>query len=142
MTKKEFLDRLAEALKGQMPPAEAEENLRYYREYMAGEMARGKTEEQVLDELGDPRLIARSILSAAGSRGWEEAGSPEGRKASKGKKSQGGSWKWVLLLLAVLLLALLAVTRVIFVIFRLFLTPAFWVLIALAFGAGYFFRRR
>ncbi len=149
MTRKEFLDILESSLRGQLPPSEVEANLRYYREYIAGEVAKGRPEQEVLRDLGDPRLIARSILNAAGNRGFEDAGGesrrPEGRTRGgrqNGRNSHILSWKWILILLAVLLLALLLVTRVMFVILRLFLTPAFWVLIALAFGAGYFFRRR
>ena len=141
MTKREFVEILEQSLQGQLPPQAVADRVQYYRDYIAGETAKGRSEERVLEELGDPRLIARSILSAAGAAGSREASrSGDNRSGSRG--GFGKSWKWVLILLAVLVLALLLVTRVIFVILRLMLTPAFWVFLALAFGAGYFFRRR
>ncbi len=152
MTRNEFLDILESSQRGELPPAEVEVNLRYYREYIAGEVAKGRSEQQVLEDLGDPRLIARSILNAAGSAGnrnWEEAGRESRRPEQRarggrrnGRNSQGGSWKWILLLLVAMLLILSLVTRMIFLVLRMLLSPVFWIFIALAFGAGYFFRRR
>lgn len=152
MTKREFLDLLESSLKGQIPPSAVASNLQYYRDYIAGEVAKGRSEESVLEELGDPRLIARTILSAAGAageRGFEESGRETGRRGrnsyqgnQNGRSSHGSAWKWILLLLVVMLLILSFVTRVIFLVVRLLLSPIFWVFIVLAFGAGYFFRRR
>ena len=151
MTRKEFLDLLESSLTGQVPPSVVASNLQYYRDYIAGEVAKGRSEESVLEELGDPRLIARTIISAAGAaggRGFEEAGRTNGRPEQKayrgqnGRSSHGSSWKWILILLVVMLLVLSLVTRVIFLVLRLLLSPIFWVFIVLAFGAGYFFRRR
>lgn len=66
MAKKEFLEKLALALAGQVSEMVIEENIRYYDSYISDETAKGKSVHQVLDELGDPRLIARSIIEAHG----------------------------------------------------------------------------
>lgn len=66
MAKKEFLEKLALALAGQVSETVIEENIRYYDSYISGETEKGKNVRQVLDELGDPRLIARSIIEAHG----------------------------------------------------------------------------
>lgn len=42
----------------------ASENVSYYEEYIATQVRAGRTEEEVLAELGDPRLLARSIAEA------------------------------------------------------------------------------
>lgn len=62
MNKQEFLDVLGQALKRGMTDGEVAENVRYYDAYIEQEKAGGQGEEQVISELGDPRLIARTIL--------------------------------------------------------------------------------
>ena len=66
MTKNEFLDGLRRALNGQVPPPTVSQNLEYYRSYIATEEYKGRSEEEILEELGDPRLIARTIIDAGG----------------------------------------------------------------------------
>ncbi len=73
MNKREFIEKLALALAGQVPRSVIEENIAYYDRYISEEVRHGKPERQVLDELGDPRLIARSIIEANGG-GDEMAG--------------------------------------------------------------------
>lgn len=36
--------------------------MRYYEDYIQSQVRSGRDEQQVLDELGDPRLIARTLL--------------------------------------------------------------------------------
>ena len=67
MDKKEFLEKLAMALAGQVSGRVIEENIAYYDQYISDEVRRGKPVSQVLEELGDPRLIARSIIEANGA---------------------------------------------------------------------------
>lgn len=66
MTKQEFLNALDERLTAEGAFQLARENREFYSSYIDGEIAKGKTEEEVLDELGDPSLIGRTILDAAG----------------------------------------------------------------------------
>ena len=61
MVKKEFLDILRESLAGNVPISEIEENIRYYKDYI--ENGAG-SEEEALDQLGDPHLIARTIIDS------------------------------------------------------------------------------
>ena len=53
MTRKEFLQGLKEALDGNMDASAIQENLNYYNEYINEEVRKGKTEQQVVDTLGD-----------------------------------------------------------------------------------------
>lgn len=66
MDKNEFLEKLAKALAGQVPASVIEENINYYSSYISGEVQKGHSLQQVLEELGDPRLIAKSIIDANG----------------------------------------------------------------------------
>lgn len=62
MTKQEFIDTLGRALRRELSEQEVTENLQYYETYISQEMQKGKSESEVIGQLGDPRLIARTIL--------------------------------------------------------------------------------
>lgn len=64
MSKQEFLNGLRAALTGRVGAGEVNENVNYYEEYINAQLRQGKREEDVLKELGDPRLIARTIIEA------------------------------------------------------------------------------
>ena len=64
MDKLEFLNRLRMTLNGSVPTRVVEENLNYYENYINSQVRMGYSEEEVLYSLGDPRLIAKSIISA------------------------------------------------------------------------------
>lgn len=64
MDRQEFVSRLRACLSGRIPPALVEENTRYYEDYINTQIRLGESEEAVLKALGDPRLIARSIVAA------------------------------------------------------------------------------
>ncbi len=61
MNKEEFIQALRRDLSGDVPQNVLEENVQYYREYIDGEVAKGRSEEEVVGELGTPRLIAKNI---------------------------------------------------------------------------------
>ena len=61
MTKEEFLYELKKELSA-LDSAEAMAyNLRYYSDYIDAEIAKGRSEQEVLDELGNPRWLVNSI---------------------------------------------------------------------------------
>lgn len=62
MTKDLFLTELRRALAVELSAAEIDEHVSYYNEYFSTEISKGRTEEEILKELGEPRLIAKSIL--------------------------------------------------------------------------------
>lgn len=71
MNREDFLQKLQEALSGEVPPDVVRENLRYYNEYVREECRKGRKEQDVLDELGDPRLIAHTIIDTTPGGGSE-----------------------------------------------------------------------
>lgn len=73
MNKQEFLNRLRAALNGRISPERVNENVNYYEEYINTQIRMGKSEQDVLASLGDPRLIARTIIETAG-QGGQNAG--------------------------------------------------------------------
>lgn len=64
MNKEEFITKLQHALSGGLSSGQVSEHVRYYREYIDAEIHKGREEEEVLAQLGDPRLLARSIIDA------------------------------------------------------------------------------
>ena len=66
MTRSEFLEKLKEALADGMDSYTIQGHLNYYRDSIQEEVQKGRSEEEVLSELGDPWVIARSLLEAPG----------------------------------------------------------------------------
>lgn len=67
MNKYEFVQELRRALTGKIEKRELEDTISYYEDYIDTEMKNGKTEREVLSRLGDPRMIARNIVSVKGT---------------------------------------------------------------------------
>ena len=64
INKQQFLDKLRVALSGRVSASLVEENVTYYEEYINTQIRLGRAENMVLSGLGDPRLIAKSIITA------------------------------------------------------------------------------
>jgi uncharacterized membrane protein len=60
MTKNEFIDGLKTALTGELPDTEITANIRFYEDYIKSK--RNNDEEEIVGQLGDPRLIAKTII--------------------------------------------------------------------------------
>ena len=69
MTRTEFLEELRLALQGNISQAGVNENLRYYENYIIEESRKGQTEEEVIQRLGNPRLIAKTIIDTSSQAG-------------------------------------------------------------------------
>ena len=67
MNKRQFLKELEEELGYELPSTLVRSNLDYYSSYIDGERQKGRGEDEILSDLGDPRLIARTIIDAAKS---------------------------------------------------------------------------
>ena len=65
MSRTEFFQGLKSELEGRVPYSVIQENLRYYDSYIMEEAAKGQTEDEVIESLGGPRIIARTIVDAA-----------------------------------------------------------------------------
>lgn len=64
MEKTEFIERLQRALAAGISSSQVAENVRYYQNYIDSEIRKGRSEKEVMDSLGDPRLLAKSIIEA------------------------------------------------------------------------------
>lgn len=80
MSKEEFLRELEEALAGDVPEAVIRDNVSYYGSYLSQEMARGRSVEEIVDEIGEPFIVAKTIIEhceasgeCAGDGGYESS---------------------------------------------------------------------
>lgn len=64
MSREEFLTELRRTLQGKVSQQTINENIQYYEDYILAESHKGKTEAEVIAGLGDPRLLAKSIIDA------------------------------------------------------------------------------
>ena len=91
MTKEQFMMELEQSLQGEVSAYELSDSLTYYRQYVEDGIRNGKSEEDVIRELGSPRLIARSIIdapghegAASGNSGYEDSDYREGSYSNYG----------------------------------------------------------
>ena len=64
MTRSEFLQELRQALENDLSGSIVQENVEFYSKYISEEVQKGKSEEDVLQMLGDPWIIARTVIDA------------------------------------------------------------------------------
>ena len=120
MNRYEFIERLRAALSGKATQSSINDNIRYYEEYLDTEIRKGRSEQEVLQELGDPRLLAKTIVEANKQAG-RNAGSGEvysdtvdfreaGERGKTNLYVNGKEYslpKWAIILIVVLAAALI-----------------------------------
>ena len=78
MNKKEFLDGLRQSLEGEVDSSVIDQNIQYYQHYISSQG--GMDEESIVEELGSPRLIAKTIIES--ERAAKQKGYYKGSGAS------------------------------------------------------------
>lgn len=133
MSRLEFLQRLRDTLMGEVPGNVIEENIRYYDEYIRTEAAKGLTEDEVTGSIGDPRLIAKTIMEAtenAKESGYQSAydSYQESGRSAYGEDRRGSphnvdlnKWYWKLLAIAVVVIFFMVVFGIISGLLSLFI---------------------
>ena len=86
MNREEFLRGLENALSGNVPPSVVRDNLRYYDDYIRSERQKGRSESDIMDELGDPRLIAKTLIDTDNGSAQEDYGEYSSYGSSYGSK--------------------------------------------------------
>ncbi len=118
MAKEEFIEILQRTLAGSSNSSTVNENIRYYQDYIDMEIRGGRSEEDVLTELGDPRLLAKTIIEAKKYEGqsygrstqpdYDEIYDEEGNAEREPNKSGNGKIYqvplWLIGIIVVLLL--------------------------------------
>ena len=138
MTRQEFLEKLRAALNGRIPAASVNENVNYYEDYIITEVRKGRTEEDVLKELGDPRLIAKTIITAGGreSGAYAEDYVYGENTYDEGEKKISSGWdivrrlpSWlVILIVAIVVISILVLAFSVLSVFAPFILVMFGVI--------------
>jgi uncharacterized membrane protein len=137
MNRQTFIDTLRRSLYGKIADSLLEDHIRYYDGYFAQEMEKGRSEQEILEELGDPKLIAKTILETSQNQNTyseyvviNEDGQPEENNV---QIHQIAGWKAALILaavVAVILLISIIVFRVVvfFLPFLIIVAVAGWII--------------
>ena len=131
MSKREFLDKLRKALENDLSGPVVQENVNYYSNYINEEVQKGRSEREVLDELGDPWAIAKNIVTSEEIKGntqetyesYEPRRQQRSQSYEQGYEEESGRsgihilgldtwWKKLLLVLAVVGIVMLVIAVV------------------------------
>lgn len=123
MDKQEFINRLSAALNGRVAPGVVTENVNYYEEYINMEIRKGRSEEEVLQMLGDPRLIAKTIIETNGNdvqtdyregtyQGYDYRSDAESDSQNRLSVLRLPGWLWSIIVILVVVLIFGAVLSV------------------------------
>lgn len=94
MYRTEFLDILRTQLSGQMHEGKIAAHLRYYEDYIQSKVRAGTPEDEVIAQLGDPRLIAKTLLDTdTGEEVYEESRSYSESDTGDYEKQEEKNWK-------------------------------------------------
>ena len=64
MTKYEFVSKLKSTLENDLSSNSVQEHVNYYNDYITNEVCSGRSEADVIAELGDPWAIAKTIIAS------------------------------------------------------------------------------
>lgn len=115
MDKIEFLNRLRAALTGRVDATVLAENIAYYEDYINSQMRMGRTEEEVLQSLGDPRLIAKTIIETNEMEGSTVQEGQTAYREDDGRNAGGRYvmrhshrpvWMWLVIAIVILIVVL------------------------------------
>ncbi len=119
MDRQEFLKVLRQTLAGEVSAETVNENLNYYNDYIVTEMRKGRSESEVLQSLGDPRLIAKTIIDTHGTGNsqafyaYDEQGTEEVYEERSGRMFRLPGWAMLLLVLVAAFVVVGAVSSVV-----------------------------
>ena len=110
MSKYEFLEKLKTALGNDLTGAIIQENVNYYDQYISDEVRKGRSEAEVIAELGDPWVLAQTIIDTAGGRDRQQNATYETQEKSYNREtgrsamssSGNGWWKIILVILGII----------------------------------------
>ena len=92
MDRQQFIDTLERTLRGGGASERViADNVRYYNGYFADESSKGRSETDIAEELGDPRLLARTILEVQQPDGGQQEEDGWYREQADGSADAAGS---------------------------------------------------
>jgi len=129
MERKEFIEELRAALSLDLDRYAVNDNVAYYEEYIETELKKGKKEQEIFEVLGEPRLIAKTIIDTGKIEEKEEMkGFRESASEKTMKKKKFPTW----LIIIIIILILLFVAKMAFTLFIKFL-PFILIMMAISY---------
>lgn len=108
MTRTAFIKELRKALSATLNSKDVLEHIDYYEEFFDMEIKKGKEESEIIEQLGNPRLLAKSILEASGGSrsqsSYESCASDEQIYSRKGNRARIGFARWFMLFIMILII--------------------------------------
>ena len=117
MNRVEFIEGLKAALQNEMNEKNIQEHIKYYNSYIMNELQKGRLEQDIVNELGDPWIIARTLEEVKEEQPYEgdktfeqtvdgtsESSQQTGKGYSRGKSVNVGCWMVVVIIFVVLFL--------------------------------------
>lgn len=152
MTRKEFLQQLRQALENDLSGTIVQENVDYYSQYITEEIRKGRQEEDVLQMLGDPWILAKTVIDAQDGtdrstvhhKGGAFGGHEEENRVKKENKRRPSPfgldkwWRKLLLVIGIILVIAIvfsAIAGIISLLVR-FLVPALIIIIIIRIVGG------
>lgn len=126
MNRYEFIDDLRRCLSAELNAASVNEHITYYEQYIDMQLKKGKTEQEVLEELGSPRLIAKSIVVSEREKNNyynKEESKPDSGRNNPSDNTVHISFKTIITVLLVVLLVVIVIVAVFMVVIIRFLLP-------------------
>lgn len=111
MTKYEFLNTLRTTLENELNSNLIQDHIDYYSDYINAEVSSGRSESDVITELGDPWAIAKNIIASeeTNSNSYEEYSyNSSEQQVSKRTYSISSWWKKLLFILGIVGIVMIA----------------------------------
>lgn len=113
MSRREFLEVLRGQLSGQMTQGRAAAHVRYYEDYIQSQVRNGRSESDVLAELGDPRLIAKTLIDTDDSADdYADNGTESSAGKARSFKLDLSTWYGKAIVIAIAALIVILLTTV------------------------------
>ena len=109
MTQSKFLQELRRALGGKLPAGQVQENITYYENYIKEEIRNGRQEKEVLDELGDPWILAKTLTDIGGSSSGNYMNAQDSSDESGEKKNISDTMKKIMAVVGIILIILVII---------------------------------
>lgn len=141
MSKYEFLEQLKDYLAGQIPDSAIRDHIDYYRSYIENEVRNGRPEADVIFELGDPRLLGKTIIDAKAAKTAYNSGNTSYNSDSGTPKAHNLLRKIKIILIIALVLAILFFIVRFAVRLLIYILPVIIILTAIV-AISHFWKRR
>lgn len=136
MNRYEFIDDLRRCLSAELNAASVNEHITYYEQYIDMQLKKGKTEQEVLEELGSPRLIAKSIVVSEREKNNyynKEESTLNNERNRQSNETVHISFKSIITVLIVILLIVVVVVAIFMVFIIRFLLPIILIGVGISF---------